>query len=83
MEQISTSSKPAFADDEVLSSEDEQERKDELESQFTVAVKIEGGIPGPVRNVLVVPAGNGQSLTKIVFETGTERAPEIGKIEVT
>jgi len=54
MEQISTSAKPLI-DDEVLDSEDEQERIEEQKEAFTTAVTIEGGIPGPVRNILVVP----------------------------
>jgi hypothetical protein len=82
MEQISTSAQDPFVDDEVLDSEDEQDRKDELESAFTVAFKVDA-IPGPVSSVLVVPAGNGQSLTRIVLETGSEATPEIGKVEIT
>lgn len=79
MEQISTSSVP-YASDEVLSSEDEQERQEEQKEVFTATVKLESGIPGPVRNIVVVNSGQAQALSKIVFEVGTEK--EIGKAEV-
>ncbi len=69
-----------FADDqEVLSSDEEQDRIDEEKEKFTATVTI-NAISGQVKNVLVCAAGNAQALTKIIFDG---RLTEVGKAEVT
>lgn len=44
-------------DDEVLSSEDEQERQEEEKNQFTLTVTLPEGSPKGVKNILVTPVG--------------------------
>ncbi len=65
-------------DNEVVSSDEEQERIDEEKEKFTANVKIEG--VGAVKNVLVCNAGNAQALIKIIFDG---KLVEAGKAEVT
>lgn len=83
MEAVDTSSKKqtTYIDDDVLSSEDEQERIEEEKERFTATVTVGAGLTGPVANILVCSAGNAQSLTKILFEVGGAVA-ECGKAEV-
>ena len=65
-------------DEDVYSSEEEQERIEEEKEKFVATVSLTG-VTGPVRNVLVTPAGNAQALTKILFEG---KLTEAGKAEV-
>jgi len=66
-------------DEEVLSSDEEQDRIEEEKSRFTATVTIDG-ISGPVKNLLVCAAGNPTALAKILFDG---KMPEVGKAEVT
>ncbi len=69
-----------FADDqEVMSSDEEQDRIDEEKERFTATLTL-NGITGQVKNVLVCAAGNAQALTKILFDT---KLTDVGKAEVT
>jgi hypothetical protein len=69
-----------LVDDEVLSSEDEQERIEEEKEKFTATVTVNREkITGGIRNVLMCQPGNAQSLTKILFDG---RLTEAGKAEV-
>ncbi len=72
-------SKSRFAnDDEVLSSEEEQDRIEEEKEKFTATVTVDG--VGKVKNMLVCAAGQAQALTKILFDG---KMKEAGKAEVT
>jgi hypothetical protein len=61
MEQIDTTTGGAADsfkyDEEVLSSDEEQERQEELKEKFTAAVTL-NNVSGEVKNVLVCAAGN-------------------------
>ena len=70
--------KSKYADDEVLSSEEEEDRIEEEKQRFTAVVNLEG--VATVKNVLVCAAGNAQALTKILFDG---KLKEAGKAEVT
>lgn len=63
-------------DEEVLSSDEEQERIEEEKSKFTATVTL-GNFSAGVKNIVVTPAGNAQALTKILFTL-----TECGKAEV-
>jgi hypothetical protein len=79
---IDTSSEESkrFAnDEEVLSSDEEQERIEEEKQKFTATVTVDG-ISGSVKNLLVCSTGNATALTKIIFDG---KMPEVGKAEVT
>lgn len=69
-----------FEEDEVLSSDEEQDRLDEEKEKFTATVTL-NALNGPVKNVLVCQAGDAQALTKIIYDGG--KLVDVGKAEVT
>ena len=68
-----------FEDDEVLSSDEEQEKIEEEKAKFTATVKLEN-ISGPIKNIVVCAQGSAQALTKIIFDG---KLKEAGKADVT
>jgi hypothetical protein len=68
-----------FEDDEVLSSDDEQEKIDEEKAKFTASVTLEK-VNGLIKNLVVCAQGSAQALVKIIFDG---KIKEVGKAEVT
>jgi hypothetical protein len=66
--------------DDVLSSDEEEEKIQEDKEKFTATLTIGDAAKAGIKNLIVTPEGNAQALTKILFDG--DRLTEIGKVEV-